>query len=309
MNIAVLGNGEWGIALAELSKRRGHVVKIWGRSARSNECSNLEDAIVDAEIVFFAIPSHAMRDVCLKAKEYLSQGVLLVSVAKGVEEGSGSRMSEIIHAVSGRKEVLSLSGPTFAKEVLDGLPSAIVCAAANENWARQIQTALNGDDFRVYTNTDIVGVEWGGALKNVIAIAAGACVGSGLGYNSLAALITRGMAELARVGTILGGQSQTFFGLSGVGDLILTCSSSLSRNRRVGEALGKGQKLPEILKQLNGTAEGIKTSHSVYEILNERKVEAPILREVYSIVHEQKSVSEAVRTLMGRQPKPEFKKS
>jgi len=307
MNIAVLGNGEWGCALASLAQRRGHVVKIWGRCVRDKECSDIKAAVDGAEIIFFAVPSHAMREVCEKAVPHSLNSTLLVSVAKGIEENTGLRMSEIIHSTSQGAKILSLSGPTFAAEVIKGSPSAIVCASLDESSAKQIQMALNGDDFRVYTNTDIIGVELGGALKNVMAIGAGACVGIGLGQNALAALITRGMAELAKVGTVLGGQSQTFFGLSGVGDLILTCSSSLSRNRRVGEALGKGQKLSDVLGSLQGTAEGVRTARSVYRILEDRKIDAPILREVYAILHENKPVKEAMRALMGREPKPEFK--
>ncbi len=308
MNIAILGNGDWGCALAVLARRRGHAVKLWGRSPRQDEVSELKDAVADAQIILFAVPSHAMKEVSSKVVIHIPEGALLISVAKGIEEETHLRMSEIIGSVTGRQDVLSLSGPTFAKEVKEGLPSAVVCAAKNESLARDIQSAFNGDDFRVYTNTDIVGVELGGVLKNIIAIAAGASVGLGLGQNSLAALITRGIAELAKVGTILGGQSQTFFGLSGVGDLILTCSSSLSRNRSVGEALGKGMKLSQALTSIHGTAEGVRSSRSVYQLLEERKIEAPILREVYSILHEEKPVKEALRSLMSREPKPEFGK-
>jgi len=212
----------------------------------------------------------------------------------------------VIARETGRDEVLTMSGPTFASEVAKGAPSALVCAASTEKWAQRIQHVFNGEDFRVYTSGDIVGVELGGALKNVMAIAAGACVGIGLGENAVAALITRGLAELSRVGIALGGRPQTFYGLSGVGDLILTCSSSQSRNRRVGEALGRGENLPDILASLGGTAEGVKTARSAHQILQEKKLEAPILSEVYSILYEGKPVKETVKSLMGREPKKEF---
>jgi len=306
LKVAVIGNGAWGSALATLSRRRGHDTTLWGRHSRVNECADLKEALHDAEIVLLGIPSHAMREICRSAKAHLPKNTLLVSMAKGIEEETHLRVSEVIARETGRDEVLTMSGPTFASEVAKGAPSALVCAASTEKWAQRIQHVFNGEDFRVYTSGDIVGVELGGALKNVMAIAAGACVGIGLGENAVAALITRGLAELSRVGIALGGRPQTFYGLSGVGDLILTCSSSQSRNRRVGEALGRGENLPDILASLGGTAEGVKTARSAHQILQEKKLEAPILSEVYSILYEGKPVKETVKSLMGREPKKEF---
>ncbi|MBI4025359.1 MAG: NAD(P)-dependent glycerol-3-phosphate dehydrogenase [Verrucomicrobia bacterium] len=315
MNITVIGNGAWGSAAAALARRRGHAVLIWGRrprlrsggaSRREDETTDLAGALRGAEMALFATPSHAMREVCGRAKEHLPRNALLISLVKGIEQDTDLRMSEVIARVTGRERVAVMSGPTFASEVARGAPSALVCAASDERWAKAVQSAFNGEDFRVYTSTDVAGVELGGALKNVMAIAAGACVGMGLGDNALAALITRGLAELTRIGVALGGRAQTFFGLSGVGDLILTCSSSQSRNRRVGEGLGQGRAIGEILASLEGTAEGVRTARSVQQILAERKLTAPILQEVYALLYEGKPAKKAVRTLMTREPKAEF---
>lgn len=311
MNVTVIGTGAWGTAIAALSARRGHATQIWGRKSCNLShvkfCANLSDALADAEMVLLAIPSHAMREVCDQAKKYLPPAVSLVSLAKGIEQGTDLRMSEVIHQTTGRKEIAVLSGPTFASEVLKGTPSALVAASSDISVAKKVQDAFNGEDFRVYTHTDIVGVELGGSLKNVIAIAAGACVGMKLGENTLAALITRGLAELSRVGVMLGGQPQTFYGLSGVGDLILTCSSHQSRNRQVGEGLGAGSSLAEILPTLKGTAEGIKTSKSLFEIFQTKNIDAPIMQEIYLTLHQNKPVKQALRDLMSREPKAEFK--
>ena len=306
MKIAVIGNGAWGSALAALARRRGHSVTVWGRHPRDGECSDLEEALRDAEMVLLGVASHAMREVCTHAKTHIPRNALLVSLAKGIEQDTDLRMSQVIAASTERQKVAVMSGPTFASEIMRGMPSAIVCAAADEAWARSVQEALNGDDFRVYTHTDVVGVELGGALKNIMAIAAGVCVGLGLGENTLAALITRGLAELSRIGTALGGHSNTFYGLSGVGDLILTCSSRQSRNRQVGEGLGRGQTLQEVLSSLKGTAEGVKTSRSVHQMLQKEKLEAPILQEIYRVLYEGRTARDAVRALMGREPKSEF---
>ncbi len=306
MKIAVIGNGAWGSALASLARRRGHPVSVWGRHPRDGECPGLEEALKDAEVILLGVASHAMREVCEKSKAHIPSHAVLVSLAKGIEQDTDLRMSQVIAAATGRREIAAMSGPTFASEVLRGVPSAIVCAAEDEGWAKRIQAALNGDDFRVYTHTDVTGVELGGALKNIMAIAAGVCVGLGLGENTVAALITRGLAELSRIGTALGGQPHTFYGLSGVGDLILTCSSRQSRNRLVGEGLGRGETLQQVLSLLKGTAEGVKTSRSVYQILQRERLEAPILQEIYSVLYEGKPAREAVRALMGREPKSEF---
>lgn len=306
MKIAVLGNGAWGSALAALAKRRGHEVRVWGRHPRDGESSDLAATLRGAEILLLGVASHAMREVCGTARPLLPEGALLISLSKGIEQDTDLRMSQVIGEVTGRREVAAMSGPTFAAEVLRGVPSALVCASSDESWARRAQSAFSGEDFRVYTHTDVTGVELGGALKNIMAIAAGVCVGLGLGENTLAALITRGLAELSRIGTALGGQPQTFYGLSGVGDLILTCSGRQSRNRQVGEGLGQGKALPEVLASLKGTAEGVKTSRSVQQILRREKLDAPILQEIYSVLYEAKPPREAVRALMGREPRSEF---
>jgi glycerol-3-phosphate dehydrogenase (NAD(P)+) len=311
LNIAVIGNGAWGLALANLAARRGHSTSLWGRTRRNGlqsiaETSVLAEALSGAEIVLLAVPSHAMREICKGLKPHLTTNPLLISVAKGIEQDTDLRMSEVISEVTQQKKVAVMSGPTFASEVEKGCPSALVCAAPQEIWAKSVQTVFNGEDFRVYTHTDITGVELGGALKNVIAIAAGACVGMGLGDNALAALITRGLAELSRIGVSLGGELQTFYGLSGVGDLILTCSSRQSRNHQVGEGLGRGESLAQILPKIHGTAEGVKTARSVYQMLQKKKLDAPILHEVYLTLYEGKPARQSIKDLMNREPKKEF---
>lgn len=309
MKIAVLGNGAWGSSLAGLCQRRGHAVRIWGVPSRAGEAATLAEALDGAEMVLLVVPSHAMREVCAQIRPLLPKGALLVSAAKGIEEDSDLRMSEIILQVTGRPEVAVISGPSFAAEVAKGMPTALVCASPLEAQARLVQKALTGEDFRIYTSTDVAGVELGGALKNVMAIAAGACAGLGLGDNSRAALITRGIAELSRVGTALGGSAQTFFGLSGLGDLILTCSSVQSRNYQVGEGLGRGLTLEQVMASLKGTAEGVKTARSVHQMLEKRGLDAPILAAVHQLLYEAKPAREALRDLMTRDPKAEFKTS
>jgi glycerol-3-phosphate dehydrogenase (NAD(P)+) len=279
---------------------------MWGVPSRPNEARTLEEALDGAEMALLVVPSHAMRKVCANAKGRLAPGALLVSAAKGIEEETDLRMSEVIGEVTGRSEIAVVSGPSFAAEVARGSPTALVCASADERVAKAAQAALGGGHVRVYTSPDVAGVELGGALKNVVAIAAGACAGLGLGDNSRAALITRGIAELSRVGTALGGQPQTFFGLSGLGDLILTCSSAQSRNYQVGEALGRGLTLAEALAGLKGVAEGVRTARSVWQMLEKRKLDAPILRAVHAVLHEGKPARAALQELMARELKPEF---
>lgn len=306
MKVAIVGNGAWGSALAVVCARRGHSVRIWGVPSRPGEAQTLEEALGGAEMVLLVVPSHAMREVCALARPLLAPGALLVSATKGIEEDSDLRMSEIVADVTGRAEVAVISGPSFAAEVARGAPTAVVCAAAAERLARAVQEALNDVSFRIYTSPDVAGVELGGSLKNVMAVAAGGCAGLGLGDNARAALITRGIIELSRVGTALGGSAQTFFGLSGLGDLILTCSSSQSRNYQVGEALGRGLSLQQALASLKGIAEGVRTARSVHQMLERKNLDAPILRAVHSVLHEGKPARAALQDLMAREPKPEF---
>lgn len=306
MRIGIVGNGAWGSALATVCARRGHSVGIWGVPPRPGEAQTLEEALDGAEMILLVVPSHAMREVCGRARPCLRPGVLMVSATKGIEEDRNLRMSEVLTEVTGRAEVAVISGPSFAAEVARGAPTALVCASADERLARFVQAALNDASFRVYTSPDVAGVELGGSLKNVMAIAAGGCAGLGLGENSRAALITRGIAELSRVGTALGGSPQTFFGLSGLGDLILTCSSSQSRNYQVGEALGRGLTLEQAVASFKGIAEGVRTARSVHQMLERRHLDAPILRAVHAVLHERKPAKVALRELMTREPKPEF---
>jgi glycerol-3-phosphate dehydrogenase (NAD(P)+) len=307
VKIAIIGNGAWGSALASICARRGHSVSIWGIPARTGEAQTLEEALGGAEMVLFVVPSHAMREVCGRAKPCLRPGVLMVSATKGIEEDRDLRMSEVMGQVTGRTEIAVISGPSFAAEVARGAPTALVCASSDERLSHFVQAALNDASFRIYTSADVAGVELGGSLKNVMAIAAGACAGLGLGDNSRAALITRGIAELSRIGTALGGSPQTFFGLSGLGDLILTCSSSQSRNYQVGEALGRGLTLDQATASLKGIAEGVRTARSVHQMLERRHLDAPILRAVHAVLHEGKPAKAALHELMAREPKPEFR--
>jgi len=325
MNVTVIGTGGWGTALAVLLHGNGHRVTLWGRLQeevepilvyRENKALlpgvKIPEAIVatldthaalrDAELVVLAVPSHGMRPICRQLKQYLPANAVLVHVAKGIENETGARMSEIVTAEL-QREVIVLSGPSHAEEVGRGVPTAVVVAGKNAAVAQQ---AFMNERFRIYTHDDVTGVELGGALKNVIAIAAGCCDGIGFGDNTKAALCTRGVAEMARLGTALGAKPETFNGLSGVGDLIVTAFSRHSRNRGFGERLGKGETLEQILASTKTVAEGVKTAKSVVQLAARLKVDLPISQQVHAILYEGKAPKLAVRDLMSREAKPEF---
>lgn len=325
MNVTVIGTGGWGTALAVLLHSNKHRVTLWGRlpeevnpilADRENKAFlpgvkipgeinvtlDTPAALRGAELVVLAVPSHGMRPICRQVRESLPAGATLVHVAKGLETDTGARMSEVI-AAELKRDAIVLSGPSHAEEVARGIPTAVVVAGPNAGLAQQ---AFMNERFRIYTHDDVAGVELGGALKNVIAVAAGVCDGIGFGDNSKAALCTRGLAEMARLGVACGAKRETFFGLSGIGDLIVTAFSRHSRNRGFGERLGKGE-LPEaIAGSTPMVAEGVKTAKSASQLAHKLGVELPITREVYSIIYEGKPVKLAMRDLMSREAKPEF---
>lgn len=331
MKITVLSDGGWGTALALLLVRNGHNVRQWGpfpdyireiRKSRENSrflpgarlpdelvlCEEMKDAVNDSEIVVLASPSQYLRGTLAKFAEYHNpDGHVLVNVAKGIEIGSLKRMSELCEEVLGRNRYCVLSGPSHAEEVALKCPTAIVAASADVNAAEAVQKAFMNEFFRVYTATDVVGVELGGSLKNVFAIASGILDGMGLGDNTKAALMTRGIAEMARLGVALGGKTETFSGLSGIGDLIVTCISRHSRNRHVGEELGKGRRIGDVLKEMGlVVAEGVKTAESAHSLALKYNVETPIINEVYAGLYLGKDPRQGVKDLMTRKARKEF---
>jgi glycerol-3-phosphate dehydrogenase (NAD(P)+) len=333
--IAVVGAGAWGTSLTIVLGRKGtHRVRLWAlepevrdsiSSHRINElflpgCAipdsvsltgNLEEALEIAEIVVSVMPSQHCRGLFQKMRPFLSPGMLFVSATKGLEERTLLRMTEVISLVVGsdggfQPRIAALSGPTFAKEVARGDPTAITVASGDSGVAETIQREFSDPFFRVYTNSDVTGVELGGALKNIIAIAAGICDGLALGHNSIAALITRGLAEITRLVTACGGRQDTMTGLAGLGDLVLTCTGGLSRNRSVGVELGRGRKLPEIIAAMHGmVAEGVFTTHAAVELARARGVEMPITAQMDAILHRGKSPRDAIHDLMTRSAKSE----
>jgi glycerol-3-phosphate dehydrogenase (NAD(P)+) len=329
MRIAVIGAGAWGTALSVVLGRKGrHEVKLWAyekevresiQARRINElflpsqaipadvqvAAELGDALRGAEMVVSAMPSQHCRNIFRELLCHLSPGALVVSASKGLEETTLKRMTEVIGEVAaeggGRICVGALSGPTFAAEVARGDPTAITIASQDEGLRATVQREFSDPAFRVYTNDDVVGVELGGALKNVIAIAAGVCDGLGLGHNSIAALITRGLAEMTRMVVACGGRAETMAGLAGLGDLVLTCTGGLSRNRTVGTELGKGRKLPEIISGMHGmVAEGVFTTGAAVRLARAHRVEMPIAEQMHAVLHEGKAPREAIHELMTR---------
>ena len=331
-NITILGAGSWGIALAQHMSQIGHRVIMWEfdqkaatdlQISRRRESvmpdvtlqpnilvtSDLQTAITGADLVFLVMPSHVTRSVIKRLSAYSDlKSSKIISCIKGIENDSLMRISEILEYEIPdfpMKNYAVLSGPSHAEEVSRKIPTAVVIASLNKRTARYVQNALNNASFRLYTSNDIIGVELGGALKNVIAIAAGICDGAGFGDNTKAALQPRGLAEIARLGRKLGADPLTFMGLSGMGDLIVTCMSRHSRNRYVGEQIGKGKSLSEVLESMAMVAEGVKTCKSAFDLAKKHKVEMPICRQVYDILFKGISPADAVTALMQREVKPE----
>jgi len=330
--IAVIGAGSWGTALAMVAARNQHDVRLWAREtavARAIEntrknpfylsgfdlpeniraTDTLKHALENADCALIVVPSHAMREMIESMREHLSEETILVSAVKGVENGTLMRMSEVIAAVLPKEfadRFVVLSGPSFAREVAEGDPTAIVAASRDPACGEMVQLALSSNVFRVYTNEDVTGVELGGAVKNVVAIASGVVRGLGLGTNSVAAIITRGLREMTRLALAEGAKVETMAGLAGLGDLVLTCTGDLSRNRHVGIELGRGRKLAEILAGMREVAEGVKTTRAIYEMGRRRKVEMPITNSIYSLLYEDKPALEAANELMERPLRREY---
>jgi glycerol-3-phosphate dehydrogenase (NAD(P)+) len=329
--IGVIGAGGWGTALANLLGEKGVPVAIWVyekdlcktmRETRDNPLylprirlaspvcpdANLQAVASGKRVVLMAVPSHVYRQVALQMIPFLSARVIIVSATKGIENESLQTMGQIWREIMPESvgwDYAALSGPSFAREVATHVPTAVTVASSNKEAAVEIQRLFATPYFRVYSSTDVIGVELGGALKNIIALAAGIIDGLGLGHNTRAALITRGLAEMSRLGATMGANPLTFLGLSGVGDLVLTCTGELSRNRTVGFELGKGRRLEEILAHMRMVAEGVKTTRSVYHLARRQGVELPICEEMYRILYENRSPREAVASLMQRDLKHE----
>ena len=325
--ITVIGAGAWGTALAiVLGRRGGHDVRLWAHETevceginkhRVNELflagcpipdsvvatNSLEDALRDAAIVVSVMPSHHTRRVFTAMRTHLHQGMLIVSATKGIENDTYLRMSEVIADVLGplAPRIGALSGPTFAKEVALNQPTALTVASTDSELSATVQKEFSDSRFRVYTNDDVVGVELGGSLKNIVAIAAGVCDGLDLGHNSVAALITRGLAEITRLVVACGGRPETMAGLAGLGDLVLTCTGGLSRNRTVGVELGHGQRLNDIIAGMHGmVAEGVLTTNAAVGLARRHRIEMPISEQMHLILHEHKPPRDAIHELMTR---------
>jgi glycerol-3-phosphate dehydrogenase (NAD(P)+) len=326
MRISVIGAGAWGTALARLAARRQHQVRLWAHEAevvasirdrRVNDLflpevelpsgifvtDDIGEATEGAEIEILAVPSQHLRSVLQRAALHVPDDALLVSATKGIEEKTLLRMSEVIEQVLPPREdsrVVALSGPTFAREVADDQPTALVAAGRRRGAVRRVQKELSSLTFRIYTNDDLIGVELGGAVKNVIAIAAGVSAGLGLGHNPLAALITRGLAELSRLSVALGGRKRTLAGLAGLGDLVLTCTGQLSRNRTLGYELGRGRSLASILAHTHTVAEGVPTTHAALALARREDVEMPITFQMHRLLRGETTPHEAIHQLMSR---------
>lgn len=330
-NLAIIGAGSWGTALTMALGARFERIRLWVyevdladrmRASRENDVylpgfqlpahievtSDLTQALEDASVVLSVVPSHLVRGLYQRMAPYLTDSMLLVSATKGLENGTLLRMSEVIEAVLSPRMSLPMaviSGPTFAREVAAGQPTALVVASSSLELAEQIQMAFSGPAFRLYSSTDTIGVEIGGSIKNVVAIGAGVLHGIGLGDNPMAALITRGLAEMTRLTVALGGRAQTMAGLAGLGDLVLTCNGELSRNRTVGVELARGRKLAEIVRSMRMVAEGIKTTNAAVDLAKRHSVEMPIAERMFEMMYADLEPRAAIQRLMERSLKGE----
>ncbi len=329
--VAVIGAGAWGTALADLLARSGCEVRLWAREPEVVESfgergenavylegvplnrglavtNSLGSALEGAEVVLWVCPVQYSAALLAEAAHVIPRGAMVVSASKGIEVTTLRRMDEIFAGALAAEQARSLcvlSGPSFAREVAAGMPTAVVVASRDRSARRRVQALFQTDRFRVYTNPDVVGVELGGALKNVIAVAAGVAAGLGLGHNAVAALMTRGLAEMSRLGVALGARHETFAGLAGMGDLVLTCTGGLSRNRTVGVRLGRGETMKEITGKARTVAEGVATVRAVHDLAGRLGVEMPVSAEVYRIVAEGLDPMEALHRLMTREPTSE----
>lgn len=331
MKVAVLGAGSWGTALAQVASENNEEISLWARrselandikTTRENRrylpgieisrnimvSDDIEKVTRNSDIIILAVPSQAIRATVRRIKKCLSYDTILVNAAKGIELKSFRRMSEVLAeelSKSSNHNIVILSGPSHAEEVIRGIPTAVVAASRNEDVAEKVREAFMNGFFRVYTQNDVTGVELGGALKNVIAICSGISDGLGLGDNTRAALMTRGIVEITRLGVHFGASPSTFYGLSGIGDLIVTCSSMHSRNRRAGIEIGRGKSVDEVLKSVNMVVEGITTTKAAYLLASKLDIEMPITEQAYQVLFEGKSPMEAVDELMNRAGKHE----
>lgn len=327
--VVVLGAGSWGTALGMLLARNGYPTRLWGNDAgqlarleheRQNSVhlpgipfpadlqvyALLADAAKSSSRFLIAVPSHAFRATLAALQPLVSGEAVIAWATKGLEPGSGKLLSQVAVEVLGEENSLAVvSGPTFAREVALNMPTAITAASRDDRAAEEVASWLRNERVRVYTSRDVAGVQLGGAIKNVMAIGAGISDGLGFGANARAALITRGLAELMRLGVAMGGQKETFMGLAGAGDLILTCTDNSSRNRRVGLALGQGRKLAQILAELGQEAEGVTTARELYQLAKQLRVEMPITEQVYRVLYENLPPQTAVEALLKREPRQE----
>jgi glycerol-3-phosphate dehydrogenase (NAD(P)+) len=326
--MTVIGAGSWGTALAILLAREGHPTQLWGRDpaqldamrqARRNVrylpeavfpealqvTTDLTEALKDARDALIAVPSHAFRATLHEIHPALTPHTRIAWATKGFEIATGKLPHQVAREVLGARPGAVLSGPTFAKEVGAGLPTAMTIASSDEQFAKELALSLSGPSFRAYTQTDIMGVEVGGAVKNVIAIGSGIADGLGYGANTRVALIARGLAEMMRLGVNLGAQRETFMGLAGLGDLVLTCTDDQSRNRRFGIALGRGESAAAAQSNIHQVVEGVPAARAVYDVAERLQVDMPICREIYRIIYENKPIRAAVHALMGREVRSE----
>ena len=326
--IVVLGSGGWGTALAVTAFRNGHEVWLWSKFPQEIEeikkhgenkkllpgvaipediCLTSDFSCINAaDLVVMAVPSFAVRQTAGLLKPFLTAGITVVNVSKGLEEGSLKRLSAVIQEELPEAKVAVLSGPSHAEEVSRGIPTTVVAAAAERPVAEYVQELFASGTFRIYTNSDIAGVELGGALKNVIALCAGVCDGLGLGDNTKAALMTRGITEIARLGEALGARAETFGGLSGIGDLIVTCTSMHSRNRRAGILIGQGKTAVQAIQEIGMTVEGYHAAKTAKELADKTGVEMPIVEQCYAVLYQDLSAKQAISNLMGRPYKHEM---
>jgi len=328
MKVAVVGAGAWGTTLSIIFTEAGHDVSLWiyerelcdkMKEERENKwylpgfqvpasiglSCNLSDAVSGAELIVFSTPSKHLREIATQARKFVPLSASILSAVKGLEEGTGERMSEVLRSVYPDNKIAVISGPNLSKEISKGLPAATIVASIDLNVAKKIQSAVKLERFRIYVCNDVIGVELGGTLKNIIAIAAGIADGLSLGDNAKSALMVRGMVEISRLGVAMGASAETFAGLSGMGDLITTCSSKLSRNHCVGEAIAKGEKLEDILSGTKEVAEGVLTAKVAAGIAKKLNVEMPITAEVCKVLFERKDPYKAIASLMMRELKKE----
>lgn len=332
MKIAVLGAGSWGTALAKVLADNGHEVSLWGRNVSQMEAmsstlmnekylpnielprsicytSNFEEAVLGAHVYVLSVASQSVREIMNKLKPYTSIRPMIVNVTKGVEVGTLKRISQVVCEIIPDALFVTLSGPSHAEEVSSGIPTTLVSASTDKEAAELVQDLFGNDCLRIYTNPDVVGVELGGALKNIIALGAGISDGLGFGDNAKAALMTRGIFEIARLGKVMGANPDTFKGLTGIGDLIVTCTSMHSRNRRFGILVGKGMPVSEALKEIGMVVEGYYTIQSAFDLAQKFDVDMPITRELYRVLYENSDAGTSVKNLMMRRLKHEMEEA